>query len=158
MKFFLRSKNSRQAFTLVEILIVVAIMGLLVATAVPSFIRVRINANEDVIRSNLRTFSTSNESYRALQNPPVYSPDIPTLINERYLDQTWLNPGNKHGYSFVYMRDGTGALYSLEADVLTPNVTGTNYYCVDQTGIIVSGPAAGLGTAAGCSGGTPIGA
>ena len=158
MNFFARFKNSRKAFTLVEILIVVAIMGLLVATAVPSFIRVRINANEDVIRSNLRTFSTSNESYRALQNPPVYSPDIPTLINEQYLDQTWLNPGNKHGYSFAYMRDGTGALYSLEADVLTPNVTGTNYYCVDQTGIIVAGSAAGMGTAAGCFGGTPIGA
>ncbi len=158
MKFPVNPKRSEQAFTLVEILVVVFIIGLLAAIAAPNFIRMRLNANENVIRSNLRTFSTSNESYRALQNPPVYAPDIPALINQNYLDSTWLNPGNKHGYSFVYTLDGTGALYSLEADVLTPNVTGTNFYCVDQSGVIVSGSAAGLGTATGCVGGTPIGA
>lgn len=158
MGFFMKWSRSSRAFTLVEILVVVFIIGLLVAAAVPNFLRMRLNANENVIRSDLRTFSTSNESYRALQNPPVYAPDILTLINENYLDATWLNPGNKHGYNFIYLVGGGGALYSLEASVLTPDVTGTNYYCVDQTGIIVSGPAGGLGTVTGCVGGTPVGA
>ncbi|HOW59992.1 MAG TPA: type II secretion system protein [Candidatus Omnitrophota bacterium] len=146
-----------RGFTLVEIMIVVAILGLLVALALPNFLRMRLDANESLIREDLRIFSTANESYRSMRNPPSYAADIQTLITQNYLDNTWLNPGNKHGYNFVYTVNPNGAVYSVEADVLNFNVSGIHYYCVDQSGVIVMGNAAGLGTVNGCVGGTPIG-
>ena len=147
----------RKGFTLIEMVIVVAILGVLVALGIPALIRARVNANEGMIRADLRAFSTANESYRAFQNPPIYTPDIGTLLGQNYIDATWVNPGNKHGYNFAYSPGAAGVTYALEADPLTAGTTGINFYCVDQTGTIVVGAAAGLGTANGCVGGTPIG-
>ncbi len=160
MNYFMRNKSPERAsrgFTLIEIMIVIAIIGLLASLAVPNFLRVRMNANEESIRADLRTFSTSNESYRAIHVPPIYAPDIPDLINDRYLDSTWLNPGNKHGYTFIYKRGDPGTSYSLEAGPLMPGVTGVRFYCVDATGVIVLASETGLGTDTGCTGGTPVG-
>lgn len=148
----LKSRIAR-GFTLVEIMVVVAIVGFLAAVAITNFVRARLNANEKVIRSDLRAFSTSNESYRALQNPPTYAPDVQTLIDQQYLDSTWTNPAQKHGFNLVYKVNADRTAYSLEADVLEANVTGLNYYCVDSTGNIVFSDTAGLGTATGCVGG-----
>lgn len=156
MPFNGKARFLNQGFTLIEIMIVVAIIGLLVAVALPNFLRMRVNANEKLIRADLHVFSTANETYRAMQNPPLYAPDIQALIAQNYLDNTWLNPGNKHGYNFIYTLAPTGISYSLEADVLSANVTGVNYYCVDQTGVMVMAAAPGLGTVNGCIGGTPI--
>lgn len=147
----------RNGFTLIEILIVIAIIGILVVLGVPNFIRIRINGNEGMIRADLRTFSTANESYRALQNPSVYAPDVNTLLGQNYIDNTWVNPGNKHGYDFVYAVNAGSGTYTLEADPLMVGITGINFYCIDQTGVIVIGAAAGLGAAGGCVGGNPIG-
>jgi hypothetical protein len=78
-------------------------------------------------------------------------------MDGNYINDTWLNPHNKNGYNFVYTASANGMTYSMEADVLIPNVTGIHTYCVDQGGIIMEGPAPGMGTANGCVGGNPIG-
>lgn len=150
-------KVASGGFTLVEIMIVIAIIAVLASLAAPNFLRVKMNANEESIRADLRTFSTSNESFRAVHVPPLYAQDIPELINGNYLDSSWLNPGNKHGYIFTYKRGDPGAAYSLEAGPLIPGVTGARFYCVDATGVIVLDSAAGLGTETGCVGGAPVG-
>jgi len=155
MRNFLNKRFSR-GFTLIEIMVVVAIIGLLVAAALPNFLRIKMNSNEKLILSDLRVFSNANESYRAFQNPPVFATDLNTLIDQKYINESWLNPNSKDGYSFVFTASPDGTTYSMEADTLKQDVTGVHTYCVDQTGIIVSGPEPGLGTAAGCVGGTPV--
>lgn len=156
MRNFLK-KNFSSGFTLVETMVVILILGFLVALAFPNFLRIRMNTNEQLMLSDLRVFSHANESYRASQNSPVYAPDIATLMEKGYINNAWLDPNDKNGYSFVYSPSENGATYSMEADALKPSPTGVNYYCVDQTGVIVGGFVSGLGTAAGCAGRNPNG-
>lgn len=55
--------RSKKAFTLVEIMIVVAIIGLLVAIAIPNFVRARRNARKNLCLNNLRLLTHAVEQY-----------------------------------------------------------------------------------------------
>lgn len=144
-----------RGFTLIEIMIVIAIIGLLIAVMVPNFLRMRINTNESLLRGELRTFSTANESYRAAQSVPVYATDIATLQADQYLDEQWVSSG-KHGYSFNYAAGKSGETYGVEASPVSSGVSGINYYCVDQTGVIRKSPTPGISDGTGCTGGISI--
>ena len=60
-------RNQRQGFTLVEIMIVVAIIGLLSAIALPNFVRARENAQTNSCINNLRQIDAAIQEY-ALEN------------------------------------------------------------------------------------------
>lgn len=60
----MRWLRSKEAFTLVEIMIVVAIIGLLVAIAIPNFVRARRNARDRLCQNNLRLIKHALEQYQ----------------------------------------------------------------------------------------------
>ena len=56
-------KNSKKGFTLVEIMIVVVIIGLLAAMAIPAFKKVRDNSQTKAITNNLRQLASAADQY-----------------------------------------------------------------------------------------------
>ena len=155
-------KLKQKGFPLVEIMIVVAIIGLLAAIAIPNLLRSRLNANEGAMKLDMRAFSTANEAFRAAQNPPAYAANIAGLqAAPAYIDATWGTAAGKHGFLQAYAGGGAGNAntYSLLTTPVTAGVTAVNTYCVDQSGVIVGsvvGAGAPTGAAGGCANGTPI--
>ena len=92
-----RNTNVRNAFTLIEILIVVVILGILAAIVVPQFTNAADDANDASVRSQLQTLRSQVELYRA-QNPttnPVAADGTPVwtnMIDGDYLTTAPINP------------------------------------------------------------------
>jgi len=126
----------KKGFTLVEIMIVVAIIALLAAIAIPNLLRARHNANEAAAISSLRTLSTAEESYRAAQNPPTYGTmALLGAATPAYIDGV-LAAGTKQGYGFVMTVAPGLNLYQITATPSVVGQTGTRVFRVDQTGVI----------------------
>jgi prepilin-type N-terminal cleavage/methylation domain-containing protein len=63
---------NRKGFTLIELLIVVVIIGILAAIAIPKFAATKQKAYLASMKSDLRNLATAQESFLADQNPPAY--------------------------------------------------------------------------------------
>lgn len=124
-------------------MLVVAIIGLLAALAIPNMLRNRMNSNEAVAKLSLRTYSTALENFRSIQIPTTYPPDFAALANANpaFIDSV-LGSGTKQGYVFTYTRVNTNQ-YTIVGTPVQPNVTGANTFFIDESGVIRFTDAAG---------------
>jgi len=133
--------RSGRGFTLVEIMIVVAIISLLAAIAIPNLLRARHNANEAAAIAALRTISTACESFRAAQTPTTYPATLAALgtATPAYIDGALAAATAagtaKQGYFYTYALVNANQ-YTCTATPAVVGTTGTRIFFVDESGVL----------------------
>jgi type IV pilus assembly protein PilA len=152
------SKAGRGAagFSLIELLIVVAVILIIAAIAIPNFIQSKMRANEAAAAQDARTITTAEVIYSTTYGIG-FSSNLAALggtttlpdLNDAGLIDSVLGSGTAAGYSFTYTiltQDALGHVtgYSLNADPLSAT-TGQRHFYTDQTAVIRSNPSATAG-------------
>src|SRR3569833_2748750 len=119
--------KSKGAFTLVEIMIVVAIIALLAAIAIPNLLRAKMSANDALAKATLRALSTASESYATANsgNYPQDEASLTTNSTPAYLNIAYCGT-TASGYT-LYCTCGP-ATYTFTADPVTVGTSGTTTY------------------------------
>jgi prepilin-type N-terminal cleavage/methylation domain-containing protein len=118
-------RNKQKGFSLIELLIVVAIILIIAAIAIPNLLRARISANEASAVASLRTMNTASITYNsnygnyptALSNLGPSNGATPTSTTADLLDSVLApagggNTATKSGYGFTYVSPGTNVGYT----------------------------------------------
>ena len=141
--------REKHGFTLVEIMIVVAIISLLAAIAIPNLLRARHNANEAASIAALRTISTACESFRSAQTPTTYPASLAALgsATPPYIDGSLAAATGagtaKQGYFYTYALVNANQ-FTCTASPAVSGTTGTRVFFVDESGVIRVTNASGL--------------
>ena len=127
----------RKGFTLVEIMIVVAIIALLAAIAIPNLLRARLNANESAAISNIQTISTAAQSYWSAEGGLPGNFSAMENANPAYMQFGGTGTARtKNGYNFTVTGGTTANVWYARANPTTAGTTGNRRFCVTATGII----------------------
>ena len=144
-------KKNQKGFSLIELLIVVAIILIIAAIAIPNLLRSRMAANEASAVGSLRTLNTAAVTYSSTYPANGYPATLAALgttagatsASADLIDSV-LASGTKSGYGFTFT-GGTGLPsngYSIVGDPVNRGTSGQRGFYTDQSGVIRYNPTA----------------
>jgi prepilin-type N-terminal cleavage/methylation domain-containing protein len=148
--------KKQKGFSLIELLIVVAIILIIAAIAIPNLLRSRMAANEASAVGSLRTLNTAAVTYSSTYPSVGYPGSLGALApaatassSSADLVDSVLAGGTKSGYAFTWTA-GSGTPsngYSIVANAVAQGTSGTRGFYTDQSGVIRYAPANGATSA-----------
>ena len=157
--------RKEKGFSLIELLIVVAIILIIAAIAIPNLLRSKMSAADSAAASTIRTLNTAEVSYATSYpsfgyastftalgpnpNPPACDPVAGACLIDNVLASTANGPSQKGGYLYFVVgaaasAAGTVGDYAVSASPVTLNSTGTNVYCSTADAVVRSQRDAGV--------------
>ncbi|MGH9329705.1 MAG: type IV pilin protein [Vicinamibacterales bacterium] len=151
-------RNNEAGFTLIDLIFVVAIIGVVCAIAVPALLRARVSAQAGSAIADLRVLNSSQLSYAITCGSGFYAPDMPTLgvpppastVGFLSMDLAGAVTVIKSGYSITMsgtavaaapascngLAPGAGSpAYKAGADMITPNPQ-QRFFATNAQGVI----------------------
>jgi type IV pilus assembly protein PilA len=155
-------RNKQKGFSLIELLIVVAIILIIAAIAIPNLLRSKMAANEASAVGSLRTMNTASIAFStSYGNFPTKLADLGPVAAGTNASSTSADlldavlakdPSSKSGYTFTYTAPSPYQTYTIVAQPIVNQQTGSRFFFTDQSGVI----RANVGAAADITS-TPIG-
>lgn len=134
------SLTSAGGFTLIELMVVAAIIAILAAVGIPNILRSRMASNEAAAMVGLKTISSASELYYNNNNtyPQGLSDLAEPQANPPYIDAA-LASGEKQGYKFVYASQDAQH-FAANANPVSYGITGARFFYIDEAGVMRSNP------------------
>jgi len=139
-------RHKQRGFSLIELLIVVAIILIIAAIAIPNLVHSKMSANEASAVGSMRTLNTAIITYSTVYGgyPHALSnlgPASPATSASADMIDSVLASGTKTGYRFSYSPGATDASgnvlnYSIAGQPVVVGSTGHRFFFTDQSGVI----------------------
>jgi prepilin-type N-terminal cleavage/methylation domain-containing protein len=126
------STQTTEGFTLIELMLVVTLLAIIIAVAVPSLLGAKKSANEGAAIVALRSLTSAQLQYRVRFR---FYGSVTNLEQAGSLDDSWRDM-RRNGYTFTSVVPLGGIFWYATATPEIQGITGDRHFYVDETGII----------------------